>query len=262
MGDRLKELRETEIKNGAGNLDTPRPDLDAEIDRLITDLVRIQAGNGGWSYYLSGQLDGNAVGAAMSFTTATVLCALQSAQDAGFEVPAETMNRGLACLASLRGSNGVYAYMRQGEGAFTAGVVDPRGAAARGPICALALRRAGLLNAEDMTSVFQIYDEYLGGFTAEARKALMHAGPATQGSHYLLYDYSTAAETLRATGRVELEQSIRTGVRAAIMRGLARCRNADGSFVDNPIIGCAAGTGLATLTLLDLIQDDTAVVGE
>ena len=235
-----------------------RGELESEVAYLIKDLVRIQAGNGGWSYYVSGKVDGTAVGAAMSFTTATVLLALQSAKDAGFEVPAESLSRGYACLASMRGTNGAWVYMRRGDEPFTAGVVDPRGAAARGPICTLAMRRADLLNTEAMKLTFQLYNEHLDGFTAEARKALMHAGAATQGSHYLLYDYSTAAEALRATGDEALDPITRNNVRAAILRGLARCRNADGSFVDNPIIGCAAGTGLAIFTLLDLKQDHHA----
>ncbi|NOG55418.1 MAG: hypothetical protein HND57_14040 [Planctomycetes bacterium] len=232
--------------------------LSKEIEYLISDLVRIQAGNGGWSYYLSGQIDGQAVGAAMSFTTATVLHALQLAKDAGYDVPDDTLSRGYACLASLRAANGNFAYMRQGEGAFTVDAVGPNGSAARGPICTLALHRGGLLTADAIQPAFQTYADHLAGFSAEARKALMHAGAAGQGSHYLLYDYSTAAEALKAAGPDVVDQATRTAARTAIMHGLSRCRNADGSYIDNPIIGCSAGTGLAVLALLDLAQDDHA----
>jgi hypothetical protein len=78
----------------------------------------------------------------------------------------------------------------------------------------------------------------------------MHAGADGQGSHYLLYDYATAAEALRAADG--LDDALRSSVRTAILREMARCRSADGSFVDNPLLGQAAGTSLAVLTLLEL----------
>ena len=190
----------------------------------------------------------------MSFTTATVLLALHSAADRSIEVPAGVLDRGHDCLASLRGTNGAYAYSRFGTGPYAAGEVGPASAAARGPVCTLALRRGGRLEAGAMAPAFATYVEHLGVFGAEARKALMHAGPEGQGSHYLLYDYSTAAEALRATNDEAIGPELRARARAAILRELARCRSADGSFIDNPIIGSAAGTGLAVLTLLDLAE--------
>ena len=141
---------------------------------LIADLVRVQAPNGGWSYYISGVVDGQSSDTAMSFTTATVLNALHAARTQGFEVPAETLERGYACLSSMRGTNGIWEYMRQGSGPHAAGDVPPQGAAARGPLCALAMWRGGLLDAEVMKPAFQTYIEHLDGFGAEARKALMH----------------------------------------------------------------------------------------
>ena len=235
--------------------DEQRAQLRDEAARLIEDLVRVQADNGGWSYYISGKVGGQAVGASMSFTTATVLLSLHAALDLGLDVPRDVINRGSACLASMRGTNGIWEYMRVGPGPHAAGVVDASGAAARSPVCTLAMLRLGLVPTSAMTSAFESYIEHLDGFSAEARKALMHAGASGQGSHYLLYDYSTAAEALHAVDSDALDAATRKRARSAISRGLAHCRNADGSFVDNPIIGCAAGTGLAALTLLDLLQD-------
>jgi hypothetical protein len=173
-------------------------------------------------------------------------------------VPSDCLERGHTCLASLRGTNGAFAYMRMGAGPFEAGAVGPAGAAARGPVCTLAMRAGNQVGAEAMAPAFSMYTEHLASFGAEARKALMHAGAAGQGSHYLLYDYSTAADALRATPAETVDDATREATRAAIMRQLARCRNADGSFVDNPLIGCAPATGLATMTLLDLALDPAA----
>jgi hypothetical protein len=72
------------------------------------------------------------------------------------------------------------------------------------------------------------------------------------GSHYLTYDYSTAAEALAAFDDDRLPAELRAQVREETLRQLARCRGADGSFIDNPIIGQAAGTGLAIQAMLAL----------
>lgn len=227
--------------------------LRAEADRLVDDLLRIQNANGGWSYYLSGSVGGANAGAAMSFTTATVLHALQDAVDAGITVPTVVLSRGYDCLAALRGTNGNFEYMRRGPEPIKAGAVHPAGSAARGPVCTLALLRGGRLEDSALQAVLQTYAAHLAPYGNESRKALMHAGAAAQGSHYLLYDYSTAADALRHAGQFGVDTETRETARDAIIRELARCRSSDGSFVDNPIIGAAAGTGLATLTLLDLI---------
>lgn len=238
-----------------------RTRLREEADHLVRELTRIQSANGGWSYYLSGNVGGAIAGAAMSFTTATVLLALQDAAEAGIDVPEDVLPRGYDCLATLRGTNGNFEYMRRGPEAFQAGAVHPAGSAARGPVCTLALLRAGRLEPIAMQEALQTYAAHLAPYGNESRKALMHAGAAAQGSHYLLYDYSTAADALRRTAAAvdSADEATRAAARAAIVRELARCRSADGSFIDNPIIGAAAGTGLATLTLLDLreaFEDD------
>lgn len=227
--------------------------LRSEADALVADLVRIQAPNGGWSYYVSGVINGATSGTAMSFTTATVITALQAAVAQSIEVPDDVLAQGYACLSSMRGSTGAWEYMRQGDGPHQAGDVLVRGGAARGPLCARALRDGNIIGDEAMKPAFAAFAEHLGLFGAESRKALMHAGPDAQGSHYLLYDYSTAAAALKATDGVAVDDVTRHQVRAAITREMAKCRNADGSFIDNPLIGAAPGTGLAVSTLLDLM---------
>jgi len=134
--------------------------------------------------------------------------------------------------------------MRQSAGPHEAGDVAPEDAAARRPLCVLTLVRVGLLDEEVMKPTFETYIQHLPEFGREARKALMHAGKHTQGSHYLLYDYSTAAEALRASDTDTVETETHGTVRAAILREMALCHNTDGSFVDNPIIGTATRHGI------------------
>ncbi|MCP4092430.1 MAG: hypothetical protein GY747_03185 [Planctomycetes bacterium] len=93
---------------------------------------------------------------------------------------------------------------------------------------------------------------YLGPAGVQRRKALMHAGAATQGSHYLLYDYSTAAEALRKTVGTEVPKELVDQAAAAILHQLQLCRNKDGSFIDNPLMGPDIGAGLGLQALVDL----------
>ena len=59
-------------------------------------------------------------------------------------------------------------------------------------------------------------------------------------------------ETPELSDAAVIDGELRQEVRKAILGELARCRNADGSFVDNPLIGTAPATGMAVLTLADL----------
>ncbi|MAW60168.1 MAG: hypothetical protein CMJ94_04955 [Planctomycetes bacterium] len=239
----------------AGHFDPGRHTLGrvrTELHAMADDLVRIQQANGGWSYYLSGQVGGEATVAAMSFTTATVLKALQLAEQREFELDAEVLARGRRVLQAMRGSNQAFEYLRMGVSLDPAGEVEILGGAARGPLCAHALVEGGVLQPADMVLPFQRYVEHLHTYGDQSRRALMHCGPETQGSHYLTYDYCTAAEALAAFDAEVISDALRAEVREETLRQLARCHSADGSFIDNPLIGPAAGTGLALQALLAL----------
>ena len=119
--------------------------------------------------------------------------------------------------------------------------------------CSLALWRGEREEAAEILPRCEMFLEHLAPFAAERRKALMHAGLQTQGSHYLLYDYSTSAETLRSLKEAgELPKKLEARWRRTLLREVEACRNADGSYVDNPLIGVHGATGLAILALSDL----------
>ncbi len=233
---------------------------------MIQELTGRQQANGGWSYYLTGQAGGEAVAQAISFTTATVVMALQRAADVGCRVPDSVLDRGLTCLEVLRSPEGTFAYFLFGSEAVAGQPLqgtNPEGSAGRGPVCSLALLRGGREKAAELVPRFQLYVDHLAGFGAQRRKALMHAGAHTQGSHYLMYDYSTAAEALREVGNgADIPAALREQVRRAIMLEVRQCRNADGSYVDNPLIGVDIATGLALSAMLDLKAEAQAAAGE
>ncbi len=231
-----------------------------ELDRCVRELLERQQPNGGWSYYLSGAVGGEALPQSIGFTTATVVLALERAGQVGGVVEEDELERGLLCLEALRSPEGTFAYFLNGRDVATGQLsgTSPEGSAARGPACSLALLRAGREDVTALVPRLELYVKHLPGFGAQRRKALMHAGAHTQGSHYLLYDYSTAAEALLEAGPAGLDAVFAQSVRAEVLRELRACRNADGSYVDNPLIGTDIGTGLALNGLLDLQEGGEA----
>lgn len=218
------------------------------------DLLERQQPNGGWSYYLSGTAGGAAVPQSISFTTATVVMALQRASEVGCGAEGDAISRGLDCLEAMRSPHGTFGYFLRGRtvatGQRTADGVEA--SAARGPACALALLRGQRESVHDMEKRMLLYVEHLAAFGAQRRKALMHAGLHTQGSHYLLYDYDTAAEALREVSTMGASAASGRRLRSALLNELRACRNQDGSFLDNPLLGADLGTGLGLSCLLKL----------
>ncbi len=209
---------------------------------LADELAGKQKPGGGWSYYLSGSLEGAARPApqSISFTTAYVLHALLRAEQAGVELPPAVTRAGLDCLEAMRNPNGTFEYMTSpGQAPRETGNGRP-GAAGRGPVCSTALVAGGRETLEDLRERLDIAMEHLEELSREQGKGLMHAGREAQGSHYLMFDYATCAA---AVARLPAEQ--RVAYRGPLLEAILNARYQDGSFTDNPIIGPAAGTALA-----------------
>lgn len=215
----------------------------ALAERCLAAIVARQKDGGGWSYYLSGSLEDSdrPLNVSMSFTTACVLDALQRARAGGMAIPDGVESRAIDCLLDMRSGDGRFGYLRL----HTLGLTSrgSRGdAAGRGPACTLPLVVAGELDDADLLRALEEFVAHLPVLKNEQGKVLMHCGPEAEGSHYLLFDYLNAATALARLGPEERGR-FREPVLAAILE--SRCD--DGSFVDNPGIGRAAGTALATL---------------
>lgn len=226
--------------------------LQLEIKKCVQDLAVRQQGNGGWSYYLSGTVGGVAKPQSISFTTATVVLALERAAEIDLLEDRAMLGRGLDCLEAMRSPKGTFSYFLNGSDLTTSTRAGDgvEASAARGPVCSLALLRGGRETAKELAPRLEMYVEHLPAFGAQRRKALMHAGLHTQGSHYLLYDYATAAQALKyVLGDRGIPKSLSAKTRAAILREVRACWNADGSFTDNPLLGTTSATGLAILSL-------------
>jgi hypothetical protein len=224
------------------------------LSKYLDDLVERQQPNGGWSYYLSGTAGGAPAPQSISFTTATVVLAIERALESGFELPESVLSRGLDCLEAMRSPHGTFGYFLNGRDVETGERASDgiEASAARGPVCSLALIRGQRESGKDLTKRLELYVEQIATFGDQRRKALMHAGEHTQGSHYLMFDYSTAAEALLDKGSKGVPKKLLRKARQTILEQLRACQNQNGSFVDNPLIGADTGTGLALLGLFDL----------
>jgi hypothetical protein len=231
---------------GIAALDEERPAMDA----LAGALAAKQKDGGGWSYYLAHSVAGSSrpSGASISFTTAAVVLALQEARALGAAVTGEVVDSGLACLEAMRGANGCFVYIQEQESdARQAGGTSPVEGAGRGPACALPLFAAGRIELGDLAAHVRTFAEHVGVLAREQGKAMMHAGPQAQGSHYLFFDYAMAAEAWS-----RLERRDRAKTREAILEPILAARCADGSFVDNPLLGRDLGTAFALLAFVEL----------
>ncbi len=211
----------------------------------VAALVAKQKSGGGWSYYLSSTIAGSSqpLEVSMSFTTAAVLTALLRAPEAGAAVDEEVIAEAVRCLEAMRRPDGAFLYLVEHTSHTPVGGT-PGDAAGRGPACALALLRAGHADAAAVRARLELFVAHLPELAREQGKALMHCGPEAQGSHYLLFDYMNAAEALAVLPAAE-----RAPFRAPLLAAVLAARNADGSFVDNPQIGRAAGTAMAVIAL-------------
>jgi len=213
-------------------------DAAAEIARA---LAADQAPSGGWSY-VHLESAGASADNSISFTTAAALLALLDAADAGVAVDAKSVARSADLVASLRRADGTWAYQTA-----TPGIADATEAALRGPLCALALRRAGRAkDAGDAAAVEAALVARLGASLAEAGKSLCHTAPDGVSAYYLLFGLRHAAEAFSGLPKD-------AAARRAVVDAVLRLRRDDGSFCDFPPVGPAYGTA-AALTALDLLR--------
>ena len=229
------------MQAGVGDADK----LKEVMNGVVADLMRRQKSGGGWSYYLTGDLEkaGDPMDISMSFTTAAILLGLQKAEAAGLEVPPELLEKSLGCLERMRNDNGTFEYMVNHGNENSGRNPGERGAAGRGPVCALALQRFGRADEDLIRESLERFSEHRAGLAKERRKALMHCGVGAVGSHYVMFDYFNCAEAIAA-----LPEEDREPFRDMLLTELLGAHNVDGSYLDNPIIGPAFGAGAALLS--------------
>lgn len=224
---------------GLGTLD----EWSAMARSLHDELAVLSKPGGGWSYYLTGDVTAASPMAlqSMSFTNALIVLSLQRANAAELIDGHTLAESGLDSLDRGRLADGSFRYMVPPPGGPSAkGERGDAGSAGRGPVCTLAMVRAGRLPLPQLRDALDTFIEHKGSYTRERGKHLMHAGAQGQGSHYLLFDYATAAWAVAALPLAE-----RAAYVEPLLEMVLSSRTSAGSFIDNPIIGAASATSLA-----------------
>ncbi len=216
-----------------------RKKLLAAMSAIVDALKVGQREGGGWSYVRLGADDDNSIG----FVTAVAIEALREAKDGGVDVPAAMVEKAVAVVKSLCNTKGTFGYMQAtGPGATEAE------SSRRGPLYAMALKRAGKGDAAAVRAALDQFLKQAAHTRRERGKGLCHTGPEGTASYYLLFGAMHAAE---AVG--ELPADDREKIRKALLEDVLHFRTDDGGFCDNPGIGRMVGAGMA-LEALRLLQ--------
>ena len=213
--------------------------------QIVDDLRSRQQGAGGWTYLIA--TDPAKVDAplpvSISFVTAAVLAALERAGEAGILVPPSMVEGAVDVLDRMGGTAGSFDYLHV-EGSPSRPPPQLVGASGRDPYCSFVLLRAGRREPEAVARALRRFAKHLPDLTREQGKTLMHCGPEALGSHYVLFDLVNAARVV-----AELPEAAPPGLREALIESVLSMRRADGTFVDNPLIGRAYGTAMALQAL-------------
>ncbi|MFH0945949.1 MAG: hypothetical protein V2A76_12180 [Planctomycetota bacterium] len=213
----------------------------AAIAELVDRLRSKQKDGGGWSYYLTPDLESDTVlNQSISFITAAATIALVRARESGVELPVGMLDKALDCLEQMRNDNLTFEYFLFHEQKPGPRGTRPPGAAGRGPVCALALVMGERRKPQEIREMLGVFFENEPELSRERGKALMHCGLDGQGSHYVMFNYSNCAQAIG-----KLPDSERARFKKDLLKAMLGARTADGAFLDNPLLGRPYGAAQA-----------------
>ena len=210
--------------------------LSGKLNAAIDSLEKIQLKTGNWYHEYNNP-----------FVTATALCALKEAENAGGKVDSEKIERGIKSLLLDRAANGAYPYYSVRRKT----VRDPAqqrsmlaASAGRMPICELALVLWGEKKQKELVAAVENSLQN-HKHLALAYKYDNHTSNMAYGGFFFWYDMRSRSEAIRG---VEDEKTRSEFVKQhqAIVDGLPEI---DGCFVDSHELGRCYGTAMAILSM-------------
>ncbi len=208
--------------------------LGSALQVCVDNLQNVQSKRGGWYHEYENP-----------FVTATALCALHEAQQAGASVDQEKIRSGIKSLSDDRGKSGSYPYSsgrrRPGKKETER---DISAAAGRMPLCELALvvwkqsDDAKLQNAIQQS--FNFHDNL-----DVSLKYDDHTSRLAYGGFFFWYDMRGRSEAIARITDAELRKSMEQRQRKIVMA----LPEIDGCFVDSHELGRCYGTAMALLCL-------------
>jgi hypothetical protein len=224
-----------------------RTALVAASERAVDLLRRFEFVDGGWGYYDFDVGAARPGPGATSFTTATVLVALEAARAQGVRVPERLRKRAVHTLRTCEKPDGAFVYSVDLRFYPQMGVNKIKGSLARTPACLAALRATGEEVPESRVRKALDELETFGHFLRIARKyPIPHETWYQNSGYFCFYGYHYASSLFDA-----LPEADRPKERARIAAKLVPLQEKDGSFWDYQLYGYhrAYGTGYVLITL-------------
>ena len=211
-------------------------------------LKRFESLGGGWGYYEFDYHTQKPFAMTTSFTTATVLIALQEARSIGVDVPQTMIDRAKARIVNQQNPNFTYLYRRGYTTRRAAGINLPAGSLGRSQACNLALRLSGDKRITD--DVLKTWLDRLcarNGWLSRARKF-----PRPHESWFAVAGYFYYYGHFYAAGCIEQLPPDQQGFYQDHLAGiLMRLQEKDGSWWDFPFYDYHQqyGTAMAIMSL-------------
>lgn len=214
---------------------------------LIEALALYQTLDGGWGYYDFEAGTYRPSGSSTSFTTATVLIALHSAQACELEVDPRLLERARRAVRRLRKADGSYVYGTYAQYRPEIGYNQVKGSLGRTPTCDLAL----WLYGEDITrhelrrGVERLFAHHRF-FDLGRKRPMPHESWYYNSGYYFYYGHYYTARVIRLLAPEHVERLAAENHRLLLER-----QERDGSWWDFPFYGYHKpyGTALALLAL-------------
>jgi hypothetical protein len=225
----------------------------AEARSLVKAVEIYQVPDGGWGYYDFEAQTYRPSGSSTSFTTATILIALHEARAAGIDVPQPIIDKALRSVDFCRKSDGSYLYGWYLRYRPMMPVNEPKGSAMRSPGCNLALRLFGAgLTDDDLRQGLDLLVKHNRFAIAGVRRPIPHESWYQVSGYFYLYGHQYAALCLDLLGDED-----RARYWPAVVEGILKTRQPDGSFWDYPLYGYHKfyGTAYALIALARCPQD-------
>ncbi|MBT3201759.1 MAG: terpene cyclase/mutase family protein [Phycisphaerales bacterium] len=211
-------------------------------------LTRFESLGGGWGYYEFDYHTQKPFAGTTSFTTATVLVALQEAREIGVDVPQALIERSKSAIILQQNPNFTYTYSRSWT-KRRAGIINlPAGSLGRSQACNLALRVSGDERITD--EVLLTWLDWItarNGWLSRARKfPRPHESWFAVAGYFYYYGHFYAAECIE-----QLPLDRRAFHQAHLAKILMDLQEPDGSWWDFPLYDYHQqyGTALAIMSL-------------
>jgi len=221
----------------------------AVIAQQVDRLKRYEFGAGGWGYYDFETHLQRPGGNVPSFTTATVVLALQEARRVGVEVPESMITRGVRAIKQQQKPDFTYLYGGHHWSRPMHEVNQPPGSLGRSQVCNLVLRRMG-----DERITDAVLEECLDRLFARnlwldlgRKRPIPHESYFRVAGYFYYYGHYYAAQCID-----ELPAEKRDPLHAQLAYRLLPLQEKDGCWWDFPLFNYHQqyGTAMAVMSLV------------